>query len=174
MKIAIIYKSKSGYTKNYATWLSEILGAEVYQGSKVKAENLKDYDTLIFGGGLYASGINGIKTIKKFISLYPDKNIVVFATGASPGRNDEIDSVIKRNFTEQEQKAIRFFYLRGGFDYSKCTPIDKVMMRMLELILKHKSNPTPDERGMLNAYTTPMDFTKRENVKELVDYVQSF
>ena len=173
MKAAVIYKSKSGYTKNYAEWISEALGAELFQGGVVRIEKLKEYDTLIFGGGLYASGINGIKTMKKSINLYPTKNIIIYTTGASPGREDEIDSVFKKNFTQQEQEAIRFFYLRGGFDYSKCTAIDKVLMKMLEVILKNKKNLAPDERGMLNAYKTPMDFTKKENTEELVEYVKS-
>lgn len=173
MKAAVIYKSKSGYTKNYAEWISEALGAKLLEGEEAKRQNLKEYDTLIFGGGLYASGINGIKTIKKSINLYPTKNIIVYTTGASPGRKEEIDSVIKKNFTDQEQGAIKFFYLRGGFDYSKCSAIDKVLMKMLEVILKNKKNLAPDERGMLNAYKTPMDFTKKENTEELVDYVNS-
>ncbi|MDP3386021.1 MAG: flavodoxin domain-containing protein [Eubacteriales bacterium] len=173
MKAAVIYKSKSGYTKNYAQWISETLGAELLQGTEVKIENLNEYNTLIFGGGLYASGINGIKAIKKSINRYPTKNIIVFVTGASPGREEEIDSVFKRNFTEQEQGAIKFFYYRGGFDYSKCSAIDKVLMKMLEVILKNKKELSPDERGMLNAYKTPMDFTKKENTNELIDYVMS-
>ncbi|MBV1757539.1 MAG: flavodoxin domain-containing protein [Dethiosulfatibacter sp.] len=173
MKAAVIYKSKSGYTKNYAEWISEALGAKLLQGSEAKPENLKEFDTLIFGGGLYASGINGIKTIKESINLYPSKNIIVYTTGASPGRKEELDSVIKKNFTEQEQEATKFFYLRGGFDYSKCSAIDKILMKILEFKLKNKKNLAPDERGMLHAYKTPMDFTKEENAKELIDYVKS-
>ncbi|KUK73409.1 MAG: Flavodoxin [Clostridiales bacterium 38_11] len=139
----------------------------------MRSKNLKEYDTLIFGGGLYESGINGIKTIKKSVSLYLTKNIIVFPTGASTGRKEEVDSVIKRNLTDKEQEAIKFFYLRGGLDYSKRSTIDKVLMKILEVILKNNKNLTPDERGMLNAYKTPMDFTKQENAKDLFEYVKS-
>ncbi|MFT5873622.1 MAG: hypothetical protein ACI8WT_002569 [Clostridium sp.] len=49
--------------------------------SKVNTNTLADYDTLIYGGGLYAVGINGVKLITKNLDKLKDKKVVVFATG---------------------------------------------------------------------------------------------
>jgi len=43
----------------------------------------------------------------------------------------------------------------------------------LVLILKLKRDKISDEKGMLAAYSKPMDFTKKENIKELLEYVRS-
>ena len=57
MKGIIVYKSKYGSTKKYAEWIAEETGYDCVECGKVKTESIKEYDTLIFGGGLYASGI---------------------------------------------------------------------------------------------------------------------
>ena len=60
MKGIVIYKSKYGSTKKYAEWISERTGFDCVEAGKVNAKRLADYDTVIFGGGIYASGIAGI------------------------------------------------------------------------------------------------------------------
>ena len=49
-----------------------------------KVANLLNYDVIILGGGVYASGIAGLQFLKKNIGQLTDKKIVVFAVGASP------------------------------------------------------------------------------------------
>ncbi|NSA18108.1 flavodoxin [Clostridium saccharobutylicum] len=70
MKIVVIYKSKTGFTKKYAEWISKELKADIFKSSKATREMLNEYDTIIYGGSLYASGVIGIKLITKtLISL---------------------------------------------------------------------------------------------------------
>ena len=93
---------------------------------------LTNYDTVIYGGSLYAVGINGVKFITKNLDKLKDKKVIVFATGASPSREEAVSEVKNKNFTSEQQKYIQFFYLRGGFDYSKLKPFDKVLMTLLK------------------------------------------
>lgn len=67
--IAVIYKSKYGSTKQYAEWISEALKADLFERGNIKYENLYKYKTIIFGGGLYASGIIGFDIIKKNLKI---------------------------------------------------------------------------------------------------------
>ena len=173
MKSVVIYKSKSGFVKKYAQWIADRLSCDLYEASSITADELKNYDTIIFGGGLYAVGINGIKIIKQNLEQLKHKNLVVFASGASPGRKENIDEVINGNFTKEQLNYIKFFYMRGGFDYSKLKISDRFLMILLKLKLKIKKNHTPDERGMLAAYEHPADFTREQNIEELVEYVKS-
>lgn len=173
MKTAVIYRSKSGFVKNYACWLSNALTADLFNGNTVDIKELEEYDTLIFGGGLYAVGINGLKFVKNAMETYGDKNIIVFACGASPPRNEIYEEVYEKNFREEERKKIKFYYMRGGFDFRRCTFIDKLLMRFLKMKLKKKECLTADERGMLVSYDNPVDFTRKENISEIVDYVKS-
>lgn len=173
MKSVVIYMSQTGFTKKYAEWIAEELGADIFEVSEANADMLKNYDTIIYGGGLYAGGINGVKLITENISSLKDKKVIVFATGASMGRSKEINGVKDKNFTAEQQEHIKFFYLRGGFDYNKLNTFNKIIMTFLKWSLKMRGDRTPDEQGMLDAYDHPMDCTKKENIQELVAYANS-
>lgn len=172
MKAIVVYRSKTGFVKKYADWIAEELSTKAVPGDEIKVEDLKNYDTIIFGGGLYAGGINGIKLIKKNLDKLDGKNIVIFATGASPGRKEEIEEVWDKNFTKEQQQKIDFFYLRGGFEYDKLNIKDKMLMTMMKKMLQKKKELTPDEEGMLAAYKEPVDFTDKKNIRDLIDLVR--
>ncbi|MCM1989382.1 flavodoxin domain-containing protein [Oceanirhabdus seepicola] len=177
MKTVIVYKSKTGFAKKYAEWISEELSADIFEASDVNINMLTVYDTVIYGGGLYAIGINGVKLITQNIEKLKDKKVVVFATGASTSRGEVIQEVKNKNFTTEQQKYMMFFYLRGGFNYSKLKPFDKVLMTLLKWKIKNKKKKgkelTPDEKGMIAAYDNPVDFTRKKNINKLIDYVYS-
>ncbi len=67
MKGIIVYKSKYGATKKYAQWLREETGFDMIKVSDAKVVDLKKYEVLIFGGGIYASGIPVTSFLKKNI-----------------------------------------------------------------------------------------------------------
>lgn len=175
MKAIVIYKSETGFTKKYAEWIAEELNADIMSMSKVKGAMLDNYDTVIYGGYLHAVGISGIKLIKDNFDTLKGKKIIVFATGASPSKEGIKDEVINANFTPEQAKRVRFFYMRGGFDYSKLNAMDKFLMTLLKLKMKSKKKEelTGDEKGMLAIYDKPVDFTKRDNIKELIEYARS-
>lgn len=64
MKGIILYKSKYGATKKCAEWLSEETGFEIGEIAKVKASDIQEYDTVVIGGGIYASGVAGLDFLK--------------------------------------------------------------------------------------------------------------
>jgi menaquinone-dependent protoporphyrinogen IX oxidase len=172
MDAIMIYSSKTGFVRRYAGWIAEELSIEAIPTERVGLDDLLRYDTIIFGGGLYAGGINGIKLIKKNLDKIKGKKIVIFCTGASPGREHEIQEVWDNVFTREEQKNLGLFYLRGGFDFNKLGVKDKMLMTLLKKKLESKKELTEDEEGMLVAYDDPVDFTDRENIRELVNYVK--
>lgn len=177
MNAVVVYKSKSGFVRNYAEWIAEELSADIFEVSKVNINMLTKYDTVVYGGSLHAVGINGVKLITKNIDKLKDKKLVVFASGASPSSENAIKEVIANNFTSDQQNHIKFFYLRGGFNYNKLPPFDKVLMTLLKwkIMSKKKQNKElmPDEIGMLAVLENPADFTRRANVEEIVIYVNS-
>jgi menaquinone-dependent protoporphyrinogen IX oxidase len=173
MKAIVIYKSKTGFSKKYAEWIAEELEADIFEVSKINTEMIKTYDIVIYGGSLHAAGINGVSFIIHNLDKLKNKKIIVFATGASPVREEVINEITNKNFTPQQQKYIKLFYLRGGFDYSKLGFGDKALMILLKLKIKSKKELTSDEKGMLELYNKPVDFTKKENIKEIISYINS-
>lgn len=173
MKTLVLYKSKSGFTKKYAEWIGNSLGAEVREASKVTVAAMATYDILIYGGGLYAVGINGVKLVTKNLEQLKDKKIVVFTTGLSVPSEKVTDHVTSANFTPDQLKQIRLFYLRGGFNYNQLTPFYKAVMSLMKWILKKKESLEADDQGMLDAFEHPVDFSDEKNINELISYVKS-
>lgn len=104
-----------------------------------------------------------------------EKKVIIFAFRVTPIRDETTAEVININFTSEHQKIIRFFYLRGGFDFSKLGIIDKVLMMLLKfkIRMKRKSKRSPDEKGMLEVYNKLSDFSKRKYIEELVNFAKT-
>ena len=171
MKAIVVYKSVSGFTEKYANWIAEELGTDLEKQNKVNQKILKKYDLIIFGGSLHAVGIFGLKKIKAIVNKLENKKFVVFSVGASPFKEGILEEIIKNNFNKKEN--VKLFYLRGGFNFNKLNLINRIIMYIFIMRLKHKKEKSGDEKGMILAYEKPVDFTKKENINELVKYVRS-
>jgi len=172
-KIIVVYRSKSGFAKSYAEWIAEELNCDLLQGNKVKVSTLLSYDTIIYGAGLYAVGINGIKLITRNFDRLKDKKLIVFSVGASPVRKETTEEIRKANIPAEQLEEIQFFYLRGGFDYSRLTRFNKFLMTLMKIKLKRAKNPDADQRGMLAGYTHPLDFTNKKYIEPIIRYVKA-
>lgn len=173
MNIIVIYKSLSGYTKKYAQWISQELQSDLENIKHLNKNMLQKYDTIIFGGSLHAAGITGLNKIKNNMDILKEKNLVIFAVGASPSGENIAKEILNKNFSVHEQKFIKFYYLRGGFNFEKLDLIHKIIMTLFKWKLALSKNKTPEMEGMLSAYKNPVDFTRKENIKELVNDVKS-
>ena len=173
IKTVVVYKSISGFTKKYAEWISEELRADLLRLEKIDISTLRKYDIIIYGGSLHAVGISGVNIIKNNLNKLRDKNIIIFTTGASLPKESIVSEVKGSNFSVKEQKQIQFYYFRGGFDFNKLDLVNKILMTLLKWKIKLKRHKTLDEKGMLAAYSKSMDFTKKENIQELLEYVRS-
>jgi menaquinone-dependent protoporphyrinogen IX oxidase len=167
-KTAVVYRSKSGFTEKYARWIAAATGADLLDGRSTRLRDLLPYDTIVYGGALYAAGINGLSLITKNFEALKDKKLIVFTLGATPVRPEIVDEVRNKNLRPEQQHRVRFFMLRGGFDKARLSPVDRVLMTLLKMKLKSRKNPTADERGMLSAYGHPQDFTDEKRVAPIV------
>jgi menaquinone-dependent protoporphyrinogen IX oxidase len=169
--IVVIYQSMTGFTKNYATWLAEELHCDLREGNKVSVKDLKAYDTIIYGGGMYHIGIKGVKLITKNYDKLKDKKLIVFAVGATPVRAETTEYIRQTNIPAEQYDRIQFFYLRGGFNYNKLSPFYKLLMILLKIKLKHVKNPDADQKGMLASYTHPLDLINKKNLLPILESV---
>ncbi|MDE6764330.1 MAG: flavodoxin domain-containing protein [Oscillospiraceae bacterium] len=166
MKTIVVYKSKYGYTKKYAEWLAESLGCDIKDNASLA--DISDYDAVICGGGIYAGRINGAKLITQNYGKLSGKRLALFAVGSSVGRPEELEAFWEKALAENIRDRIPHFYLRGGFDYGRLGIIDRLMMNMLKKMLLGKDTLTEDDKGLLAAYETPVDFTERKNLGEII------
>ncbi|MCL2198438.1 MAG: flavodoxin domain-containing protein [Defluviitaleaceae bacterium] len=171
-KIAVIYKSKYGMTKRYAEWISEALNAPVFEASNIKPSQLGDYDTVIYGGGLYANGIDGVK----LVTQNPCKALIVFTVGLADPKITDYTPILEKTFSPEQLSKTKTFHLRGGIDYKKLSLIHKGMMAMVKKAVDKKApdKRTSDDIGILETYGKAVDFTDKATIKPLVDYVLGY
>ncbi|MBU5439437.1 flavodoxin domain-containing protein [Tissierella sp. MSJ-40] len=175
-KIAVIYESKYGSTQKYAQWIAEEVNGDLFHCSKVNVEKLMQYNVIVYGGGLYASGIAGVSVITKNFESIKDKKIIVFTVGlASTDRKEIFAPIVEKNFSETMRNSIKFFHLRGGINYKELNLIHKLMMAMLKTVITRKApdEMTDDDKQLLATYGTKVDLTNKNTIKLLVDYVKS-
>lgn len=170
----VIYKTKYGSAKQYAKWLAEELDAELFENSKFLPSMFKDYDNIIYGGSLYAVGILGISLIKNNFDKIKDKNVIVFSVGASPAHEKAMNDVKNKNFTEEMKEKVKYFHLRGGFDYSKLNCFHKFLMWIMRKMIERKTpeERSEDEKGLIDSFSHQTDFKKKENIKPIVESVK--
>ena len=100
MKGIILYTSKYGSTKRYAEWLAEETGFDCVETKKAKLEAVKQYDTILLGGGIYASGIAGLPFLKKNMAQLREKKVIVFCDGASPYEERAFQQIVAHNLKD--------------------------------------------------------------------------
>lgn len=170
MKGIVLYKSKYGHTYTYAKWIQEALGFELRDFSKFKQKEIPNYETIIFGSGVYIGKMN---QIKKVLQMFSSKSIVIFACGGHPGVEKEIAVLKETNFTEADLQKHVFFYLPGGVDYTKMKGIKKCMVSFFCKMLEKKENRTPDEEAMMSGFTNPTYYVDQKEINNLVEFVKS-
>lgn len=172
MKTLVIYKSATGFTRKYAEWIAEAISGDLVSAQKVKKGELSKYDCIVFGGRLYATGIDGVFVITKNFEQIKDKHLFIFATGASPFSDGVLSHVRDVNFSDEQKKIINFYYYRGGFDYKGLPTFDRILMFIMKKNIERKKRKgialDSDEIGMVELYDEPHDFTAKEFIAELV------
>lgn len=175
MKAIVIYKSKYGSTKAYAEWIAEALGCEAIENKNLKVEDLMEYDTIIYGGGLYAEVINGVILITKNLDKLKDKKICVFSTGITPLKYREYYDklVIEKNFKQEMLDSIKVYNFMGKMIIDELSPVHKAALKTLKQIMTAKKKPSEMEKLLIELCETSGDFTDKESIKELVNYIKN-
>lgn len=172
MNTIVIYKSKYGATRTYAEWIAEDLGCKAVDAKGVKADDLLQYDTIIYGGGLYAEVINGVTLITKNMDKLRDKKIVIYTTGITPMEYREYYDklVVEKNFRTGMPDNVKIFNFVGKMILDELSIVHRTAIKSLKKLMQGKENPTEMEKLLVELCDADGDFTDKNAIKELVDY----
>ncbi len=178
-KTVVIYESKYGFTKRYAESVSSALSCPIFTKKDFPVSAFGDYDTIIYGGGLYAGGISGVSLITKNFDLVRSKKLILFTCGlADPSDSKNaahLQESMDKLLSEEMKKKIKVFHFRGGIDYAKLGFIHKSMMAMLRRAMLKKDPATlgAEGRQILETYGKAVDFTDLNSIRPLLQYIES-
>ncbi len=172
MKTAVIYNSQTGFTKKYAKWISQELGADCFEFSKAKKQNFDDYEAIVFGGWACAGGISKFKWFKEKVEKWANKKLVAFCVGGTPMGSPLIDQAMQRVLTDEERKKIDLFYCPGGMNYDLMSSSSRVMMKMYAKMLKSKKNKSAEDEAMIKMISSSYDISDRKYIQPIIECLQ--
>lgn len=170
MKILVTYKSKTEFTKKYAEMIAKEVDGCLVEFKKMTAERMSEFDVVVYGGGIYAGMINGIKKAREMFKQSSAQTFIVFATGGTPNEAvKEIDEVWKFNLSEEELISIPHFYMQSGLCYEKMSFLNKTIMKMMSNVLSKKKNMDSTDDGFAQAIKNSYDISSKKYAEPLIN-----
>lgn len=168
----ILYQSKYGATKKYAQWLQAETGYDCIETKHASIKLLQEYDTIILGGGVYASGVAGLSFLKKNIGDLHDKRIAVFCVGASPYDENAIDQIWKLHFKDR-LSHVPLYYCRGAWNEEVMSFKDRTLCKMLQkAVAKQDANTyEPWQRALMCAVGQKCDWTDKKYLEPVLEFI---
>ncbi|MCI9564521.1 MAG: flavodoxin [Eubacterium sp.] len=169
----VLYQSKYGSTKKYAQWLGEKMRYDCIETKKADIKKLKQFDTIILGGGVYASGILGLSFLKKNIESLCNKKIAVFCVGASPYDENAINQIRNLHFKDKLSN-IPLFYCRGAWNEENMSFKERTLCKMLQKVVAKQDPDTyePWQKALMCAVGQKCDWTDREYLKPIIEFIK--
>lgn len=178
MKTIVVYSSKYGSTRRYAEWIAQDLGADLTDVSQLTSAQLGKYDTVVFGGGLYAGGLSGAKGFTRHAAVLAGKRLILFTVGLSdPAQAETIEKIragLCKCLPADVLNVAQLFFLRGSIDYTRLNFVHRMMMGMMDKILRKKaeSERSESDKALIQSYGKTIDFTDRQSIAPIVAAVR--
>ncbi len=162
-KIAVVYKSKHGATRQYAQWIAEETGADLFNVEQCKGKELAGYETVVYGGGIHAGGIMGIDFLSKNRKYFYGKKVLVFAVGINVD-NEAAKEECKEINLVKHLEGLPCYFMQGAYRPEEITGMDKVIMGMVKKMVPADSQLYRDiEQGA--------DYISRQQIREIVEAI---
>ncbi|WP_303834181.1 flavodoxin domain-containing protein [Ruminococcus flavefaciens] len=174
MRTIIVYSSQTGFTKKYAEWLAEKLGAEImtFKDAHKKDDKYFDqYDAIIYGGWVAVEKIHKADWFTSRIDKWHGKKLAMFCVGASPARYSGVDNLLNKSLTDEQKKFAKVFYCEGGLNYEKMSLSSKMLMKTFAAMLNSKKDKTPDEIAMAEHVSKSGDYTDKKFIEPIAAYI---
>lgn len=115
-----------------------------------------------------SGSISKINWFKGNIEKWADRKLIAFCVGGNPIGNPLIETALKQNFNESEQKKVKIFYCPGGFNYEKMSAPSKLMMKMFVEMLKAKKDKTEEEQVMIKMISSSYDISDKKYIEPIL------
>ena len=166
MRTLILYTSKTGNTKKYAEDIARAVNGDVFPLKKYKWKDVGDYDSIVFGGWVMGGKIQGIDDFLSHYDEISDKNILVFSSGMGFVTSESRDRLISGNVLDIYH--IRYYQLRGSFDYSKLHFPYNFMINTSLRALRKDPDSAQDLSMVENLKETPLEFYDQQGVDRII------
>ncbi|MCI9170862.1 MAG: hypothetical protein HFF42_08045 [Lawsonibacter sp.] len=163
--MVIVYRSSTGFTKEYAEMLAKAEKMKVCPLSEAQGR-VGPGETVFFMGPLMAGHISGVdQAVKKFAVRG------VCGVGMSPASQQTLDTLAKANYVP----GAPIFYLQGGWAPKKVGWLKRRMVgmatRSMREALQNKKR-TPEEDKQLDFLLHGGSFVAFENLEAIREWIE--
>ncbi len=164
MKHLVIYNSSTGFSERYALYIASALKADAFSWKTRKKADLSAYDVLVYGGGIMAEEIAGIRYYQAIKDEF--RASFLFACGASPLGYKDLPLWLEK----QRARGLDVTYLPGGLDYGR-------MKAPLRFLMKHIWAPSmrkSEGEDFYNIVRDSYDISDMSLADSLIERIQGF
>ena len=172
MKTLIVYTSQTGFTKKYAQWMAESLGADVLELKEAQKKDVAffdAYEAIVYAAWVMASTVVKVKWFLGKAENWKGKKLAIVSVGGSPVDNPDVDVMLDKLLTDEQKQYIRAFYCQGGFDYDKMNAPSRFAMKMFRTSLKNSKDEK--NRQVAAMIDHSYDISDRKYIAPVVGYI---
>jgi menaquinone-dependent protoporphyrinogen IX oxidase len=135
VKGAIVYYSNYGSTKQYAKWIAEETGFELFD-QKSDSVPLEQFDTVVIGSPILKMEPFLAGWVKDNWDRLRNKRVFLYSTSGAEAGNPGLQSGFRRAFPTEIVEQIDYTPFQGRMVWSNLKPMHKMMMRIGSMIEK--------------------------------------
>lgn len=175
-KVAIVYSSKYGHTKQYADWLVEDIGdSDVIEIGKFNITQMMAYKLVIFACGVYSDKMAIMEYVKKNISAIPvQKTMIMAVSWYTNGSAEGKEKLIAENYPEQFKGSVPLYVVNSGINKKQISKVDSMKLIAAQVSIEKKDGRSSDDINMLAIIKGYSDQTARENLDGIKKGIEEF
>ncbi|HEY3379119.1 MAG TPA: flavodoxin domain-containing protein [Armatimonadota bacterium] len=154
----IIYQSKYGSTKEYASWLQAETGFDLYDVAHCP-HDLTRYDLVVLGSRVVAGRFALAGWVRSHWPALRDKTVLLLLTNITADA-DKRAEIVPRSLPSAMAERLRVFPVGGRYQLARMSWFDRTMITMVASLEKR-----PAVKAEL---LTERDDVRKENLQEIL------
>ena len=172
--IAVVYATKYGHTKQYAEWMKEEAGADIFAAASFTPTKALEYKAVVFAGGVYGDKILIMDWLKKNLGQVNVNKMIIAAVSWYCNDSEEAKArLIAENYPEQFKNVVPLIVINSGIDKKKTSVMDKAQLLAAQSSINKHDVRTADDINALAIIKGYSDSTSKDNLKGLIAAVQN-
>ncbi|MBR4097434.1 MAG: hypothetical protein IKK42_09060 [Oscillospiraceae bacterium] len=177
-KVAIVYTSKFGHTKQYADWLLEHIGkdeADVINVAGFNPTQLLAYKLIIFASCVYGDKMPIMDFVKKNImGISTAKTMFLAVSWYTNDSEEGKQKLIDENYPDQFKGKVPLYVVNSGIDKKKISVADKAKLLASQVMIEKKDGRSNDDINILAIMKGYSDSTSAENLDSIKKGIEEF
>ena len=172
--IAVVYATKYGHTKQYAEWMKEEAGADIFAAASFTSTKALEYKAVVFAGGVYGDKILIMDWLKKNLGQVNVNKMIIAAVSWYCNDSEEAKArLIAENYPEQFKNVVPLIVINSGIDKKKTSVMDKAQLLAAQSSINKHDVRTADDINALAIIKGYSDSTSKDNLKSLIAAVKN-